>query len=132
MQGSSFLSRFLQILALTVVAALFTVISHAQNLTGTISGTVRDNSGAVIPHATVTITNSDTGIVVRRLETNDSGRYEAPALQQGNYAVQVAMNGFETFTVKSIKLNVDQSIPVDTRQWRSARLRRRCRLPSLS
>ncbi len=113
MQIGVFCSRSLRALALVVLSAALTATLHAQNLTGTIDGTVRDNSGAVIPHATVTITSSDTGVVVRRLDTNDSGRYEAPALQQGNYTVQVSMTGFEAVIIRHIRLNVDQSLPVD-------------------
>jgi carboxypeptidase family protein/TonB-dependent receptor-like protein len=113
MHTHSFFYRFLQTLGAAVLAATITTAALAQNLTGTINGTVRDESGAVIPNAAVTITDSGTGVVARRLQTNGSGRYEAPSLQQGIYTVQVTIPGFETVVVKQIKLNVDQALPVD-------------------
>ena len=56
----------------------------AQVNTGTISGTVKDKTGAVMPGATVVIANEDTGIS-RTVQTDPSGRYLAPALSLGNY-----------------------------------------------
>ena len=57
---------------------------YAQAPTGTISGTIRDESGAVIPSAAVNITNKATG-AVRNLTANAEGLYSAPALPPGDY-----------------------------------------------
>ena len=54
-------------------------VATAQVNTATISGTLRDESGAVLPGAAVTVQNQDTGIS-RSLTTNETGRYTAPAL----------------------------------------------------
>src|SRR5579871_1283678 len=67
----------------------------AQTATGTISGTVTDESGAVIPSATVTITNKATGNA-RALTANTEGLYSAPALPAGDYEVRAEMQGFRT------------------------------------
>lgn len=67
----------------------------AQTPTGTIAGTIRDESGAVIPNANITITNKDTG-VARTATANPEGLYSAPALNAGNYEVRVEMQGFRT------------------------------------
>ena len=88
-------------------------IMQAQNLTGTINGVVRDSSGAVIPNATVVITNVGTGLVARNLKTDGGGRYEASALMVGIYSVSVSMPGFEKSVVSQVKLDVDQELPVD-------------------
>ena len=61
----------------------------------TILGTVKDESGAVVPNATITITNKATN-VARSLTTNTEGLYSAPALQPGDYEVRAEMMGFRT------------------------------------
>lgn len=63
--------------------------------TGTISGTVVDQSGAVIPNATVTIKNKATG-AERKLTTDDGGSFAAPSLAAGDYEVTVQVKGFRT------------------------------------
>ena len=62
--------------------------------TGSISGTVQDNTGAVIPNASVTVRNADTGIS-RTLTTDGAGRYQAPNLNPGNFEVEVEAMGFQ-------------------------------------
>src|SRR5713101_3907724 len=79
---------------------LFVVVStavavHAQAPTGTISGTIKDESGAVIPNAAVTVANKATG-ALRSLTANTEGLYSAPALPPGDYEVRVEMQGFRT------------------------------------
>ena len=73
----------------------FCELAHAQAPTGNISGAVRDEVGAVIPNATVTITNKATDFN-RALSTNAEGLYSAPALVPGEYDVRVEMQGFRT------------------------------------
>jgi hypothetical protein len=101
------------IVCLAVLLALAGTLCRAQNSTGTIDGLVRDTSGAVVAQATVTVFNSDTGVIMRKVRTDRSGRYEVPALLAGNYTVTVAAAGFETSSVKQVKLDVDQALPVD-------------------
>src|SRR5579871_1497032 len=81
------------IIAIAIISSGAAV--HAQTATGTISGTVTDASGAVIPSATVTVTNKATGIA-RTLTANSEGLYSAPALPAGEYEVRVEMQGFRT------------------------------------
>ncbi len=72
---------------------------------GTISGTVSDESGAVIPNADVTIANLGTG-QTRALKTNEAGRYYAPGLNPGNYQVTAVTSGFEQTVRTGITLTV--------------------------
>ena len=81
--------------SLIVAAMLCTVVLQAQTSTGTISGTVSDATGAIIPSATVTITNS-ANANARTLTANAEGLYSAPALPAGDYQVRVEMQGFST------------------------------------
>ena len=67
--------------------------SWAQRQDGTISGTVKDPSGAVIGNATVTITSDQTG-QVRTVQTSNVGTYFVPNLLVGNYTVKIESAGF--------------------------------------
>ena len=84
------MSRLLSLALLTICAGV-----HAQAPTGTILGTVTDNTGAVIPNATITITNKATN-VLRTTFTNTEGIYSAPALPPGEYEVRAEGQGFRT------------------------------------
>src|SRR5437016_8207646 len=80
--------------------------------TATISGTVHDESGAVLPGASVSIQNQDTGIA-RTVATNETGRYSAPALSLGNYQVTAQLPGFQTQVRSGIVLTVGREAVVD-------------------
>jgi hypothetical protein len=82
---------------------------HAQVVGGTISGTVSDPSGAVIPNAVVIVRNQDTG-TQRTLTTNTTGSYSAPSIPVGTYKVTVIVPGFEPYDRERISLNVGQSL----------------------
>ena len=87
-------------------------LAVAQLDTGTISGTVTDQSGAAAPGATLTIRNVETG-VSRKVETNPGGRYEATALPVGHYEVNASLSGFQTTVRKGIELTVGRHAVVD-------------------
>jgi hypothetical protein len=79
----------------------------AQTTTATLSGTVTDESGAVLPGAQITVTNTATG--VRRSVTTDSaGRFVASQLPSGPYEVTATLTGFETLLRRGITLAVGQ------------------------
>ncbi len=86
-------------------------IGFAQE-TATINGTVTDQSGAVVPNATVTITNAGTGSS-RTLTTNQSGYYSSPDLPIGQYSVKVDAAGFKAYQQNAITLNVNATLRVD-------------------
>src|SRR5947209_468993 len=96
-----------------LLLAVLTVAAAAQNITGSIVGTVKDPSGAVLPKATVTLTNTDTGVVVRAVKTDASGNYSAPLLPIGHYSVTVEGPGFVKFVQKGIELNVNDKLTVN-------------------
>jgi len=68
---------------------------YGQTPTGTISGAVTDESGAVMPNVSVTITDKSTGFT-RTVTTNAEGLFSAPALTAGEYEVRAEMQGFRT------------------------------------
>jgi len=87
-------------------------VTLAQVTTGTILGTVTDSTGAVVPGATVTLRNVETGI--SRTETADSaGRYRASQLSLGSYEVTVTAAGFQTAVRSGVTLTVGREATVD-------------------
>lgn len=83
-----------------------------QTATGTITGTIRDETGAVVPGATVTVTNVRTGST-RVGVANEAGRYEIPLLPPGEYHVAAEMQGFKKEVRVGILLQVQQILTVD-------------------
>ena len=81
----------------------------AQVVGGTLTGTVSDPTGAVIPGAKVSVQNSDTG-TERNLTTDGGGRFSAPSVPVGAYTVSVRAVGFTPFVRKDIQLTVGQSL----------------------
>jgi len=84
-----------------------------QNVTGTISGTVSDSKGGVMPNVSVTVTNADQKIAVRALTTDERGQYVAALLPVGRYNVTVEVSGFKKATQSGIVLNVDDRLSVN-------------------
>ena len=73
--------------------------------TAQLSGTVRDEGGGVLPGVTVTVTQTDTGLV-RTAVTNETGGYVLPNLPPGPYRLEVALQGFRTYVQTGIVLQV--------------------------
>src|SRR5712692_10053384 len=96
---------------LAIVLCLSLGVALAQT-GGSITGEVKDQSGAVAPNAAVTVTNSKTN-VARSTATNSAGIYSFPDLTPGTYQVKVAAPGFETVLKTNIELQVQQTARVD-------------------
>jgi hypothetical protein len=86
--------------------------AHAQIVGGSISGLVRDSSGASVPGATVTVRQVETG-ATRILASNGDGRFYAPSVPVGDYLVSVAHDGFETARQSGITLAIGQSLQLN-------------------
>src|SRR5262249_1965848 len=95
-----------------VLALAATVLFSAQEITGTILGTVRDISGGTIADATITITNEGTG-VSRTINSDTNGDYIVNLLPVGTYTVKIERQGFATYVQKGIVLAVNQNARVD-------------------
>ena len=78
----------------------------------TLSGTVTDTSGAVIPGATVKVHNNGTGSEVETVSGADGG-FTVPSLAGGNYSVTVTLMGFKTAVLKSVTVNA--GIPAEVK-----------------
>src|ERR1700693_4757101 len=92
-------------ICLTVSAAL------AQQITGSITGTVADPSGAAVAGAAVKLTNMGTG-AVQSSTSDSSGDFSFLLLPPGNYALEAATAGFKTFRQERIIVEVDRSVEI--------------------
>lgn len=99
--------RFLLALLLTVTAA-WPAAAQSTAINGSIEGVITDESGAVLPGVTVTITNLDTGDT-RVVVTNDSGLYRAPLLPLGKYKVDAELQGFKKLEQTGINVSAGQT-----------------------
>ena len=79
----------------------------AQNVTGTINGTVRDASSAVVPNATVSLTHEATG-AKRQVQSNGDGYFAFPDLQIGSYSLAVELAGCKAYRQHGIELTAGQ------------------------
>jgi Carboxypeptidase regulatory-like domain/TonB dependent receptor/TonB-dependent Receptor Plug Domain len=105
--------KFYRILLAAIVCVfLGPVAAHAQFENGSIVGTVRDGSGAVVSGATVMVTNIGTGLASTRT-TNDSGDYEVPELRVGQYNVEVSKAGFAEARATDISVSVAAKQRID-------------------
>jgi len=101
-------------MSIVVVAALVLLVIPvaAQLPTATILGVAKDSSGGVLPGATVTATNVDTGMV-RTVKTGDDGFYRLPELPVGRYEVKGEHAGFKIETRTGITLEVTQQAVIN-------------------
>src|SRR5436309_11453354 len=91
-----------------MLASIVTCSSVWAQATAQISGTVRDQSGAVLPGVEVTATQTDTGIA-RSAVTNETGSYVLPNLPIGPYRLEASLPGFRTYAQTGIVLQVNGS-----------------------
>jgi len=96
---------------LASLVCLFSPLLHGQ-ATGSFSGTVSDNSGAVVAGAKVTVTAQATN-VSRDAITDDTGHFLVPLLGVADYAIKVEANGFKPSQVKDIRLQIDEHRELD-------------------
>ncbi|HKR27540.1 MAG TPA: carboxypeptidase-like regulatory domain-containing protein, partial [Acidobacteriaceae bacterium] len=90
-------------------AALAALPIVAQQSTAGVNGTIVDNQGSVIPGATVTLTNTATG-VTSRSTTNGSGYYAFVDLTPGEYTMTVTHAGFQKLALPAFHLVVNQTL----------------------
>jgi hypothetical protein len=113
---------------LALALCLLSGAAFAQT-SGSITGEVKDQSGAVAPNASVTVTNMETN-VARSTVTNADGIYSFPDLTPGIYQVKVAASDFATIVKTSIELQVQQTArSISASRWDRRRRRSRWLLP---
>jgi len=114
MKTSQHLRRTLISSTLLLLCLLLSATTlRAQDVTGSITGTVKDSSGAVVSGATVALTNLDRGQVIRTLKTNADGFYTATQLPLGTYTVNVDAPGFKRASVENIVVHVNDALTIN-------------------
>src|SRR5688500_11997705 len=107
------LKRIMRAAALAACAwALMAGAAAAQDSRGTITGTVRDSSKAVVPGATVTITSAAMGNAVTAV-TNESGYFEVPYLIAGAYNVTVELQGFKKYVNDKVEVRIADRLELE-------------------
>ena len=94
---------------LTIMLLLGSPLLRAQVITGEIDGKITDAQGALVPGATVAITDIATRRLVRTVTSDAHGEYVAALLAVGNYTLTVTAPGFQTTTVNAVKVDVGET-----------------------
>jgi Carboxypeptidase regulatory-like domain len=98
--------------ALVCLILLVPSVAFPQAANGTITGTVSDATGAVLPGASVDVKNSATGVVFSTIST-ETGAYTAPNLPPGSYAITISLPGFKKYDRSGVSLSAAQVLRVD-------------------
>ncbi|MGH9915788.1 MAG: carboxypeptidase-like regulatory domain-containing protein, partial [Pyrinomonadaceae bacterium] len=109
MNAHKYLIFFLLALILALGSTAF-----GQSDRGTITGTVTDQNGGVVPNAKVTATNIDSG-EVRETTTGDEGNFTLPELKAALYRLTIEAAGFKTASINSIQLGVQTTRRADVK-----------------
>lgn len=100
------------LLGFSILLAIPSILFAQAGATGTILGTVTDSTGAVVPNARITVTNTATQ-VSSKTTTNSVGDYNVPALNPGTYTVAAEASGFQKGVISAFTLTVNQHARVD-------------------
>src|SRR2546427_7118881 len=100
------MKRTVSAFSITLLLSLVSIVPLWAQGTAQINGTVRDQSGAVLPGVEITATQTQTGIP-RTTTTNETGSYVLPNLLIGTYRIEAALPGFRTFVQTRVELQVN-------------------------
>jgi hypothetical protein len=98
----------LRAMMVLIGVGVFAAVSAQVSTVGTISGTVRDQKGAVVPNAEVVIQGEDTG-VSRTVNADDSGFYLATSLAVGRYSISTSPQGFKKTVASAVDLHIGEN-----------------------
>src|SRR5437773_8673728 len=107
--GSMIRQAFLLAFILAAAASV-----AAQGTTSRVLGVVTDQTGAVVPGATITLTNDGTGVSFVTVSTG-AGTYTFEAIQVGSYSLTVELQGFKRFTSRGNPVNISEPTTINVR-----------------
>jgi len=105
--------QFIRVVFAAIALFSFAAFASAQEITGSISGTVKDANGSVVAGATVTITDAAKKVVVRTANTDDNGNFSAPDLPSAFYDITVEAPNFKKHIETRLKVDVGQKRAVE-------------------
>src|ERR1700677_436797 len=97
----------------TALAALFSAVAWSQTQLATVSGTITDPSGAVVPGVSVTIASQGTGLK-RSALTDTAGEYRFAGLPTGNYSLRLEKTGFQSQVREGVQLNSAVEVTINS------------------
>ncbi len=106
------MNKWTSILSAACMALMLSESAFCQLNSGTITGAVKDPSGALIPGVQVTVVQAETNFVTNAL-TGEDGRYRVPSLLPGPYRITFELPGFKRFVREGVQLRVGDVLPVD-------------------
>ena len=108
------MKKIIQTLTVSLMIVAFACLTSvvAQSFRGTIQGKVTDQTGALIPGATVTVTQQGTNST-QTVTTNEDGEYVFAQLQPGTYAMKIEAPSFKTAVNSEVTLETDQNLRFD-------------------
>ncbi len=107
-------TRTIRVLAVLGLLALPALPARAQITTGTVSGTVKDAQGGVVPGATVVLVSEGKGTKSAPAVTNSTGDYVFPNVTADTYTIEISMQGFKTLQRKNVKVSGGDRVTVPT------------------
>src|ERR1044072_7803637 len=108
------MKRYFHLKTIVLLLAFSFALSSAafgQEITGVLTGTVKDANGAAVKGATVTITDTEKKLVVRTIPTDDDGSFTVSELHAGLYDISVEAPNFKKHLESNVKLDVGQRRP---------------------
>ncbi|MBZ5563171.1 MAG: carboxypeptidase regulatory-like domain-containing protein [Acidobacteriia bacterium] len=105
------MQKFFRVLLFSLGLCLLPVFAYAQGQLGVLTGSVLDPSGAVIPGASIVITETNTGVVTN-INASSAGYYRVP-VPPGTYKLEASQQGFKTAVVENIVVPVAQVVTID-------------------
>src|SRR5258705_2620690 len=103
-----------RLLLMALLAVAVSAAAWAQETTGTITGSVTDQSGAVLPGVSITLRNTNTELS-RTVVTNENGSYTATLLPIGTYEVTFRRQGVQQVTLRNVAVHVNDRLQLDTK-----------------
>src|SRR5690349_14899520 len=86
---------------------------HGQEALSTLRGTASDPSGSMVPNVSISVQETSTNILARKVVTDGQGNYEIPGLKQGTYRLTATVPGFRVFAANDIILESNQVRRID-------------------
>ena len=104
--------RYLRLVSVCAISMILASTHAYAAITGSISGTVVDSTGAVVPGVTVVAVNEQTG-VQHSVVTNSKGLYALTVLDVGSYTITASQPGFDTYQLTGIKVDANSELRED-------------------